>query len=117
MFFNKRKKEKTPAELQKQVDSLQEKSIFLEEEIERIKKESDFVIQKTSIIRYNPFSNIGGNQSFSAAFLDKKGNGIVITSLYAREGNRVYAKPIKNNKSEYTLSKEEEKVIKLCQKK
>jgi len=45
------------------------------------------------------------------ALLDGKDNGIVMTSLYAREGNRVYGKPIKNGKSEYSLSEEEKQAI------
>jgi len=54
---------------------------------------------------------VGGDQSFSLALLDKRNSGVVITSLYAREGNRVYGKPIKEGTSEYPLSEEEKKAI------
>jgi len=54
---------------------------------------------------------LGGDQSFSIALLDKQNSGVVITSLYTRDGNRVYAKPIENGTSEYTLSKEEKEAL------
>ncbi len=115
MFFKKKKKEKTPQELINQIQELEKKVEFFSLELEKIKQEN--WVQKIGVTRYNPFSDIGGDQSFSIAVLDKNNDGFVITSLYAREGNRVYAKPIKNSISEYTLSQEEEKAIKLCQKK
>lgn len=68
-------------------------------------------VSKVSTVRFNPFENSGSNQSFVLAFLDEEGNGAVISSLYSREGVRVYAKPIKNYESEYALSKEEEQAI------
>lgn len=59
------------------------------------------------IVRFNPFQETGGDQSFSVAFLDDEGNGVVITSLYSRDGTRVYAKPIQNGQSPYPLMDEE----------
>ncbi len=68
-------------------------------------------IQKTGIVRFNPFSDVGGNQSFSLALLDEKNNGFVISSLFSKEGNRVYAKAIKDGKPEHSLSTEEQEAI------
>ena len=64
-------------------------------------------IQKTAVVRFNPFSDVGSDQSFSAALLDFYNNGLVISSFYTREGTRIYSKPIKNGLSKYQLSKEE----------
>ena len=70
-------------------------------------------IQRVELFRYNPYDDTGGDQSFTAALLDDKGNGIVLTSLHARSGTRVFAKPIQDGKSnKYQFSKEEELVIK-----
>jgi hypothetical protein len=63
------------------------------------------------IVRFNPFSEVGGDQSFSIALLNENDDGVVITSLYTRQENRVYGKPIKNSQSEYSLSEEEKKAI------
>jgi hypothetical protein len=68
--------------------------------------------QKQAIIRYNPFKETGGNQSFSMAVLDYEKNGFVLTSIHGREADRVYAKPIVNGKSEHNLSAEEVEAIK-----
>lgn len=67
--------------------------------------------QKSAVLRYNPFRNVGGDQSFTIAMLDAENNGFVISSLYAREGVRLYSKAIENGDSEYPLSEEEKKAI------
>ncbi len=69
-------------------------------------------IHKFSVIRFNPFKEVGSNQSFSLALLDGKNNGVVISSLHTREGTRVYAKPIKNGEANgFPLTDEERQVI------
>lgn len=79
-----------------------------------MRKKLDTCIQKVGVVRFNPFAEVGGNQSFAIALLDKHLNGVIILSLYAREGVRVYSKSLKEGKSEYRLSKEEEEAIKLA---
>lgn len=69
-------------------------------------------VHKIGLVRFNPFQDIGGDQSFSAAFLDEFNDGIVISSLYSRDGMRVYAKAIQQGKSEkYPLTEEEVQAI------
>ena len=69
-------------------------------------------VQKVELLRYNPYDDTGGDQSFSLAMLDNNGNGTVLTSLHARSGTRVFAKPVKLGKgTKYQLSEEEEKVV------
>ena len=71
-------------------------------------------LHKVGMIRFNPFNDVGGDQSFSIALLNGKNNGLVITSLYTREGTRTYSKAIKAGISEkYPLTKEEEEAIKI----
>ncbi len=84
----------------------------MRKEIERLKEEKKSYLQNIGMVRFNPFSDGGGDQSFSLVLLNKKGDGVAVTSLYTKEANRVYGKPIKNGKSEYSLSKEEERAIK-----
>ncbi|MFH1036809.1 MAG: DUF4446 family protein [Patescibacteria group bacterium] len=88
----------------------------ISEELNKLKEKNRFAIQKLGIIRFNPFREVGGDQSFTIAFLDEKDNGAIITSHYSREGNRVYAKPIKEGKSEYSLSEEEISAIESAKK-
>jgi len=113
-MLNPFKKDKKPInikEVLKYIKDLEGKIDATSKELKELKEKSEFCLQKIGIVRYNPFSEVGSNQSFSIALLDNNNDGFIITSLYAREGNRVYAKPIKAGKSEYTLSDEETKAI------
>ena len=68
--------------------------------------------QRTGLVRYNPFEETGGNQSFALALLDADGDGWVLSSLHARTGTRVYAKAIVGGRSDTGLSDEETAAIK-----
>jgi len=81
------------------------------EKISELEKVAKISLQKVGVVRYNSFKNVGGNQSFSIALLDSQNSGFVITSLYMREKTRIFAKPIFQGKSEYSLSEEEKRAI------
>ena len=68
-------------------------------------------LQKVSMMRFNPFSDTGGDQSFAIALLDGQNNGIVLSGLYVKSGPMVYAKPIQQGASRYALSREEQEVL------
>lgn len=68
-------------------------------------------IQRVGFIRFDAFRDVGGELSFSLALLNDKKEGVVISSLYGREGARVYAKPIKEGTSPFPLSDEEKEAI------
>lgn len=114
MFNFLKKKQENLSSLISEIEDLRKGVEKILKEIEILKKENIFNIKKVGIVRFNPFKEVGGNQSFSIAFLDGKDDGVVITSLYTREGNRIFGKPIKNGKSEYLLLEEEKKAINLA---
>ena len=62
---------------------------------------------RVGLVRFNPFEDTGGNQSFALALLDGKGDGFVVSSLHSRTGTRIYAKAIAAGASETALSEEE----------
>ena len=68
-------------------------------------------IQRVGLVRFNPFDDVGGDQSFAIALLDQRGNGVVFSSLHHRSETRVYAKPIEGGRSSYTLSDEEAQAL------
>lgn len=73
-------------------------------------------VHKVGVVRFNPFKEVGSNQSFAIALLDSKNSGTIISSLHTREGSRVYAKPIENGDSLlYPLTEEEKQAIVLAQ--
>ena len=71
-------------------------------------------IQKIGIVRFNAFKDVGSNLSFALAMLDRENNGVVLNGIYGSEYSNIYAKPIKNAKSEYQLSDEEVNAIDLA---
>lgn len=85
------------------------------ERIEQLEQLSEITFQKSGLVRFNPFKQTGSNQSFSIALLNAENDGFVITSLYGREENRVYAKPIKEGESSYSLSEEEQQALNQAQ--
>lgn len=67
---------------------------------------------KIGMVRFNPFKDVGGDQSFAIALLNGKNNGITLSSLYSRDGARFYAKSIINGEStKYPLTQEEKEAI------
>lgn len=98
-------------------EALNKKEIAdLREEIVRIKDADLKHIQKVGMVRFNPFEETGGDHSFSIALLDGKDTGVVVTGLHTRERTRLYVKSVIRGKSEYELSKEEEKALAKAQK-
>lgn len=73
-------------------------------------------IQKVGFVRFNPFTELGGDHSFCLAILDDKDTGIIITGLHTRDRTRVYMKDIKSGKSSFELSTEEKKALANAQK-
>lgn len=69
-------------------------------------------IQKVGIVRYNAFKDTGSDLSFALALLDENNNGVVLNGIYSREMSNIYAKPVNNGESSYTISEEEREAIK-----
>ena len=84
---------------------------ILDNRLTGFKKDSLGNLQNLAVLRYNPYNDTGGEQSFSLALLNGRLNGIVLTSLHSRAGTRIYLKDIKNGKSQLELSKEEAQVL------
>lgn len=82
-----------------------------------IKLDSDIgsCIQKTGLVRYNAFKDVGSDLSFAVALLDRENNGVVLNGLYGSESSNIYAKPIKNGKSTYQLSEEEKYALEIAE--
>jgi hypothetical protein len=102
--------------LEKLLKDSEQESRRIDELIKRagkIEKEIVHDIQKAGLVRFNPFAETGGDQSFCLALLDGEDNGLVISSLHSRDTTRLYAKPVKKGKaSGYELSTEERRAIK-----
>lgn len=69
-------------------------------------------IQKVGLVRYNAFKDTGSDLSFTLALLNEKNTGVVLNGIYSREMSNIYAKPVNEGISTYTLSEEEKEAIK-----
>ena len=68
-------------------------------------------VQRVALVRFNPFDETGGNQSFVVALMDASGNGLVVSSLHARAGTRIYGKALVGGRAETALSAEESEAV------
>lgn len=90
----------------KDIDSLRNRC-------DKIEKDNVGHIQKIGLLRFNPFKDTGGDQSFILVFVDANNTGVVLSGLYSRSGTRWYAKRVIEGKGvEHELSEEEKKAIK-----
>jgi Protein of unknown function (DUF4446) len=80
----------------------------LHRELETLSQQS---IQKVGVVRFNPFADTGGDQSFAVALLDAAGNGVVLSSLHGRADTRIFAKVVQGGRSKHALSDEEQDAI------
>ena len=94
-----------------QMKEIKETQIAINKHLITVDKRLDKSIRSVETIRFNPFLDAGSNQSFAISFLNDEGDGVVISSLYARDRMSIFAKPITGGKSEFELSTEEKEVL------
>ena len=97
--------------LVKDLNALQKAKGKIEDDINNIEGRLKKSVQGLSTVRFNPFKDSGGNQSFAIALLNEEGDGVIISSLYGRERMSVFAKPVRNHASEYDLTNEEKEAL------
>ena len=68
-------------------------------------------IQRVGIVRFSAYKDSGKDLSFAVALLDENNNGVVFNGLYSREMSSIYAKPIVDGKSNYSMTPEESQAI------
>lgn len=98
-------------ELDNKVKELERVKEKMQNEINLLHHKIKRSIRGLETLRFNPFPDQGSNQSFAIGLLNEEGDGVVISSLYSRERMSVFAKPVKNKKSDYELSAEEKEVL------
>lgn len=96
----------------RQLSSEGKKINVVAKKLEKLEKDGSLHVQKIGVVRFNPFSDTGGNQSFTLALLDGQDNGFVLSTLHSRDQTRIYAKPVKEGKARgFDFSKEEKEAI------
>ena len=101
--------------LLKQVDDtrrVEDENRKLQDENRRIDELLQTALTRISVMRFCAFEDMGSDLSYAVAMLDSHNNGLVFSGIFGREDSRSYVKPIDDGRSSYTLTKEEEKVLK-----
>jgi hypothetical protein len=83
----------------------------LETRAEQVDQALPHCIQRVGLVRFNPFQDTGGDQSFAVALLDAGGDGVVLSSLHTRAATRFYAKAVKSGRTAYPLIDEEQQAL------
>jgi len=97
--------------LNNELKDIRESQVILDRDLTKLSEQLGFAVQKVGVVRFNPFGDGGGNFSFSLALLDSHNSGVVITSMYGRQQNRIYSKKIDSGKSESALTEEEQQAV------
>lgn len=94
-------------EVVRDLDGVEARTAVLERDLK-------LAFSRVGLVRFNPFEDTGGNQSFALALLDAHGDGFVVSSLHARNMTRIYAKAIAGGTSETALSNEEAQALRIA---
>ena len=92
----------------REVDALADRTAVLEAAERK-------ALARVGLVRFNPFEDTGGNQSFALAVMDADGDGWIVSSLHTRAATRVYAKGITGGRPEAQLSEEENQALRQAQ--
>lgn len=89
------------------LENVEARTAILERDLRR-------TFARVGLVRYNPFEDTGGNQSFALALLDAHGDGFIVSSLHSRNGTRIYAKGVRGGRSDSAVSDEEGEAIRVA---
>jgi hypothetical protein len=66
------------------------------------------------LVRYDAYNEMSGRQSTSIALLDRRGSGVVVSSIHHRDQARLYAKQVVEGEGTLALSPEEQEAIRVA---
>lgn len=98
-------------EINKQNKNLEETQKAINSHLEIVDTKLGSTIRNIKTLRFNPFEDQGSKQSFAVSLLNDNGDGVILSSLFARDRMSIFAKPIKNGVSEFELTDEEKEVL------
>lgn len=93
------------------VERIEKQNLKIAQACKNLDDDMSRCIQKIGVVRYSAFKDTGSDLSFALALLDEQNDGVVLNGIYSREMSNIYAKPIEDGKSKYTLSEQEDEAI------
>ena len=103
--------------IHKHVEHLKNNQDAVGKDIEVINNRLAKSVRSIETVRFNPFPDAGGNQSFAIALVNDEGDGVVLSSLYARDRMSIFAKPVEKGNPLHELTIEEQEVLSKSKKK
>ena len=94
-----------------EVQRVKEQNTALEVENKKISDLLQQALTRVGRVRFRAFEDMGGDLSYAVAMLDSHNNGVILSSVFGREGSQAYAKPIENGSSTYKLTEEEQQAL------
>ena len=95
----------------RRVTKLEMRADEIKPRVDMLESVTKISVQKVGFLRFNPFQDTGGDNSFVVALLDGEKNGVILSSLYTRDGVRIFAKKVEHGRTRYPLIDEEKKVL------
>ncbi len=114
---NNKTNEKFDRKLDELHKILTNESTTLREMIDAINKNLNICVQKTAVVRYNPFDHVGGELCFALSALDKTNCGFILNTIFTDAGCYTYCKPVVDGVSTIKLSPEEQQSLDLAKNK
>jgi hypothetical protein len=93
------------------ISKIEERNELISKHALLLDEKISHTIRNVETTRYKAFDTNGSHQSFSIAFLNEQGNGVILSTLHAHDRVSTFAKPIQNYESLYELTEEEIKVL------
>lgn len=93
------------------VDALEDRIANSEQNIDTLHDIQLGAVQRIGMVKYDAFSDMGGELSFALAMLNEHGDGIVVSTITGRQDNRTYAKQVRNGRPVLQPSAEETAAI------
>lgn len=111
-------KGKDAKSLEQKIEGLYDDNDYIKKEAEKnrkdikdIQKRMEYCYQKLGIVKYDAFSQMGGQLSFCLALLNEKDDGFILNSVQSSEGCYTYTKEVKKGECAITLGEEEKKAL------
>ena len=111
-------KGKEAKSLDQEIEGLYDDNDYIKKEAEKnrknikdIQKKMEYCYQKLGIVKYDAFSQMGGQLSFCLALLNEKDDGFILNSVQSSEGCYTYTKEVKKGECAITLGEEEKKAL------
>lgn len=96
------------------VEEVNEKNEEIIKYCNRLDKDISLCIRKVGMVRYSAFKDTGSDLSFALALLNDNNDGVLLNGIYSREMSNIYAKQVKEGKTNTKLTEEEKQALEIA---